>query len=285
MMINELYLKKINKTIDFKILRKKLHLFPDDIAYLGGSLIDGEVNKYSEGLGNKYSDLDIFIIRESSKFKDSDSTYAGKFKKIDFLELPEYGIDIEIYDREFIESLISSVSRIEFDSNQRIANSFVIDNSFDYTDISTFFNRFKNSICILNESEFSLLKNKLILSKWLELQKYSIINLIENLYADILGNLEAENFDVAVMCTRNAYLLLIKFIVFSLGDTVDRDKWLPVKLRNIVKYNPSYQELEHVYNVLFWGDLSDDDSKIKVCQDSVRFIQKCLEEEMMGDLL
>lgn len=79
MMINELYLKKINKTIDFKILRKRLNLFPDDIAYLGGSLIDGEVNKYSKGLGNKYSDLDIFIIRESSKFQDSDSTYAGKF--------------------------------------------------------------------------------------------------------------------------------------------------------------------------------------------------------------
>ncbi|MBL6440926.1 hypothetical protein JNE33_10580 [Streptococcus suis] len=285
MMINELYLKKINKTIDFKILRKRLNLFPDDIAYLGGSLIDGEVNKYSEGLGNKYSDLDVFIIRESSKFKDSNSTYSGKFKKIDFLELPDYGIDIEIYDREFIESLISSVSRIKFDSNQRIANSFIIDDSFDYTDISTFFNRFRNSICIFNESEFSLLKNKLVLSKWLELQKYSIINFIENLYSDILGNLDEKNYDVAVMCTRDAYLLLIKYIVFSLGDTVDRDKWLSVKLRNLVKYHPSYQELESVYNILFFGDLSNDDSKLKVCQDSINFIKKTLEVEEMGELL
>ncbi len=284
-MKSELYITKINKTIDLNILRERLNLFSDDVAYIGGSLIDGQINKYSEGLGNKYSDLDIFIIRESSKFKDSDSTYAGKFKKIDFLELPDYGIDIEIYDRDFIENLILSISRIEFDLNQRVTNSFLIDDSFNYTDISTFFNRFRNSICIFNEDEFNLLKNKLTLSKWLELQKYSIINSIENLYADILGNLDSENFDVAVICTREAYLLLVKYIVFSLGDTVDRDKWLPIKLRNIVKYNPFYQELEHAYNVLFFGDLSDDNSKMNVCQDSVRFIQKCLEEEMMGDLL
>lgn len=284
-MRSELYITKINKTIDLNILRERLNLFSDDVAYIGGSLIDGQINKYSEGLGNKYSDLDIFIIRESSKFKDSDSTYAGKFKKIDFLELPDYGIDIEIYDRDFIENLILSISRIEFDLNQRVTNSFLIDDSFNYTDISTFFNRFRNSICIFNEDEFNLLKNKLTLSKWLELQKYSIINSIENLYADILGNLDSENFDVAVICTREAYLLLVKYIVFSLGDTVDRDKWLPIKLRNIVKYNPFYQELEHAYNVLFFGDLSDDNSKMNVCQDSVRFIQKCLEEEMMGDLL
>lgn len=284
-MKSELYITKINKTIDLNILRERLNLFSDDVAYIGGSLIDGQINKYSEGLGNKYSDLDIFIIRESSKFKDSDSTYAGKFKKIDFLELPDYGIDIEIYDRDFIENLILSISRIEFDLNQRVTNSFLIDDSFNYTDISTFFNRFRNSICIFNEDEFNLLKNKLTLSKWLELQKYSIINSIENLYADILGNLDSENFDVAVICTREAYLLLVKYIVFSLGDTVDRDKWLPIKLRNIVKYNPFYQELEHAYNVLFFGDLSDHNSKMNVCQDSVRFIQKCLEEEMMGDLL
>ena len=93
-MKSELYITKINKTIDLNILRERLNLFSDDVAYIGGSLIDGQINKYSEGLGNKYSDLDIFIIRESSKFKDSDSTYAGKFKKIDFLELPDYGIDI-----------------------------------------------------------------------------------------------------------------------------------------------------------------------------------------------
>ncbi|MBL6440130.1 hypothetical protein JNE33_06360 [Streptococcus suis] len=284
-MIDELYITKINKTIDFNNLREHLNLFTDDIAYLGGSLIDGEVNKYSKGLGNKYSDLDIFIIRESSKFQDSDSTYAGKFKKIDFLELPEYGIDIEIYDRQFIENLILSVNNIELVSDQRVSNSFVIDDSFDYADISTFFNRFRNSICIFNENEFDLLKNKLVLSKWLELQKYSIINLIENLYADILGNLDEKNYDVAVMCTRDAYLLLIKYIVFSLGDTVDRDKWLSVKLRNIVKYHPSYQELESLYNILFFGDLSNDDSKLKVCKDSIKFIKKTLESEEMGELL
>lgn len=177
-MKSELYITKINKTIDLKILGERLNLFSDDVAYIGGSLIDGQINKYSEGLGNKYSDLDIFIIRESSKFKDSDSTYVGKFKRIDFLELPDYGIDIEIYDRDFIENLILSVSRIEFDLNKRVTNSFIIDDSFNYTEILTFFNRFINSICIFNEKEFSLLKNKLTLSKWFELQKYSIIIII-----------------------------------------------------------------------------------------------------------
>lgn len=284
-MKNELYITKIDKCLDLINLRDHLKLLPDDIAYIGGSLIDGQINRYSEGLGNKYSDLDIFIIRESSKFRDSNSTYAGKFKKIDFLELPEYGIDIEIYDRQFIENLILSVNNIELVSDQRVSNSFVIDDSFDYADISTFFNRFRNSICIFNENEFDLLKNKLVLSKWLELQKYSIINLIENLYADILGNLDEKNYDVAVMCTRDAYLLLIKYIVFSLGDTVDRDKWLSVKLRNIVKYHPSYQELESLYNILFFGDLINDDSKLKVCKDSIKFIKKTLESEEMGELL
>ncbi|WP_227956458.1 hypothetical protein, partial [Streptococcus sanguinis] len=119
-MKNELYITKIDKKLDLNNLKAHLKLFPDDIAYIGGSLIDGQINKYSEGLGNKYSDLDIFIIRESSKFLDSNSTYAGKFKKIDFLELPEYGIDIEIYDRQFIENLILSVNNIELASNQRV---------------------------------------------------------------------------------------------------------------------------------------------------------------------
>ncbi|WP_449455127.1 hypothetical protein [Streptococcus suis] len=266
-------------------LKENLKIFPTDIVYIGGSLIDGEVNKYSKGLGNKYSDLDIFIIRDKVKFQQTSSTYDGKFKKTLFLELQNYGVDIDIFDKTFIDNLIASINNIEFSDSKRVVNSFVLDYGFDDTEITTFLNRFCNSICIFNHNEFDELKDKLILSKWLELQKYSIINLIENLYADILGNLDVENFDVAVMCTRNAYLLFIKFIVFSLGDTVDRDKWLPVKLRNIVKHNPAYQELEHAYNVLFFGDLSDDNLKIKVCQDSVRFIQKCLEEEMMGDLL
>lgn len=50
-----------------KILSKRNMISDDDIVYLSGSLV--------EGIGNKYSDLDIFVLSDNISCRDSEYDY------------------------------------------------------------------------------------------------------------------------------------------------------------------------------------------------------------------
>lgn len=283
--MDKIYLNEIQLDIEIEELLKHFIVYPNDVIFLAGSLIDGKVNRWSKGMGNLYSDLDIFILRDNVYFNESEATYSQINKKTDFTRFNSVGIDIEIYPKEFIKNLITEINSIDLNIDTRVANALRNTWGLSIYDINTFLNRFINSICIHNESEMSTLKKSLKIGNWLDFQKQFVINSIESKITDALGNVDVGNFEVAIFCTRNAFFDLIHYLVSCEGDLVDREKWLPLKFINILKARPKLVNLEKQYEELFYSDLTTIDKKRKAILDSLELIQKKLEEDAMEDLL
>ncbi|HEL1773397.1 hypothetical protein QE612_06645 [Streptococcus suis] len=273
------------KEINLSKLHDTFPIYSTDIIYLSGSLIDGEINKYSTGMGNKKSDLDLFVVRDSDLFKNTSCIYEQTFRKTDFISLDSWEVDIEVYDKNFIEKLKKHISLIRLNANLRVDNIMKLSNEISEATITSFFNRLYNSICIQNEKDYQDLITQLDIESWINLKKVSIVNNIENIYSDIIGNIDEENYEVALLCARQAFMLLVQYIVFSIGDFIDREKWIPIKIKNIVKYHAEYSDLIKVYNLLFFSDLNDNKMKKNISEYTIRYIQGKIEEESMRELL
>ncbi len=87
------------------------------------------------------------------------------------------------------------------------------------------------------------------------------------------------------MCETGVHVVSTIYCVFSIGDFIDREKWIPIKIKNIVKYHAEYSDLIKVYNLLFFSDLNDNKMKKNISEYTIRYIQGKIEEESMRELL
>ena len=117
-----MYIEKLDKIITLSDVEKCIKILENDIVYFGGSLIEGKMNKNSNGMGNIYSDLDMFIIRDEEKFSETKSTYKDKFKKTTFIRVNGISIDVEIFNYKYIKILIDELNTVKLDLNTRIDN-------------------------------------------------------------------------------------------------------------------------------------------------------------------
>lgn len=101
-----------------------LRINSKDIVYLSGSLI--------EGIGNSYSDLDIFIVtKDIDKFKTTNYDYSRKLSKTIFKNFFDKKCDIEIYDYNLILRNIFILNNLKSE-NYRILNIFEGISSFNF---------------------------------------------------------------------------------------------------------------------------------------------------------
>ena len=117
-----MYIEKLDKSVFLSDVEKCIELLENDIVYFGGSLIEGKLNKNSKGMGNMYSDLDMFIIRDEEKFCETVATYKDKFKKTTFIKVNGINIDVEIFNYKHIRKLIDELNNAKLDLNTRIDN-------------------------------------------------------------------------------------------------------------------------------------------------------------------
>lgn len=145
----------------FKYIISKIKIYEDDIIYFGGSLIEGLIDKYACGMGNKYSDLDIFIIRDHNKFEGTECVYDDKVRKTFFVDLPEINLDVEVFDKEYILKIIDVLNTYKPNFNEKVENIFAKDIKFrnNIDSINEFLTRFKNSICVKNVEKYNKLMN------------------------------------------------------------------------------------------------------------------------------
>lgn len=266
-------------------LKKRIKIYDTDIVYFGGSLIESKVNKFSKGIGNYRSDLDLFIIRESINFKDTSATYSSDEKKTSFFKLGKINVDVEIYDKDFVLELTENINSIVFSLDSRIKNSFVFPGNTTNYGLNSFLNRLMNSLCIQNEQAYLDVKKNINIAKWQEFQKNYLINSIENTLEDAVGNLEENKYEIAVLCTRNAFLDLVRYTIFFLHDLTDREKWLYIKLTNISIYHKEYKEMYKRFNLLFFSDLTTEENKRMIALDCIKFIKIQIESMVIGELI
>lgn len=272
------FIKKRNESIDIEYIREELEIFETDIIYIGGSLIEGEINPNSLGMGNILSDIDFFIIREHENFMKTKCIYDDNYKKTLFIK--KLKSDIEIFDKSFIKLLINQINDIKYDTKTRIANIIKLDISL--SDINEFLCRLYNSICLYNNKDYIKLKKVINNYKFLELYSIDCLNLIENEIDDVVGNLNEKQYDVALHCMRSVFINFSRYFIMKNSEYIDRDKWVFLKLFNIISEN-YHNDIKVYYDILFCSNIKN--NKEKVILDSLNFVRKKLEFFSLEDIL
>lgn len=279
----EILLKKINKVITKKNIEDNINFLDSDIVYLGGSLIEGEVNEISKNIGNKYSDLDVFVIRKEG-YDETKAIYNNKLKKTFFKKINNINVDIEIYDIKILNSLINSVNNIKLSKDNKISNSLYLDYDISENEINDFLGRLKNSICIKNKQKYEEIKESIKFSSWINFQKEIILNDIENKEEDILGALSENQIDVALYSLRLRYYAFMKYILLLNNEIIDRDKWISLKIKNLIQKKKEYEVIYEEYKNIFLMDMTDFNEAEKKINSNIKFVIKKIEEEFLKEV-
>lgn len=275
-----------NQTRTYDDIMEILSPLDEDVVYMAGSIIEGAVSKSSVGMGNELSDIDIFIIRQHKDFVKTKATYVTTIKKVFFLEGILNGLDIEVYDYDYIKQLTDVVNEYKAKANKRIGNTFAekMDEGNSITEISTFFSRLKHSICLHNIETYHDLIGKINFDNFFQISISHYITKLDNMYPDIYGNLWAKQYDVSLYCVREAYLNVMRIILLSEEILVDRVKWIPIKFKNMVYSKKRYLEIWQTYVDLTRGDLTDDTLCDEMIRKALRQSKQVVEEILLGGI-
>lgn len=196
-----------------------LNLNKEDIIYISGSLI--------EGIGNKYSDLDIFIITQNiDRVNLTKYDYDEKKLKTVFREYVGEKCDIEIYDLATVEKNINILNDYDF-YDVRVANIF---KDIDSIKFLSFLHRLLVGDPINNLQRFKLLREKINEERYYQLLKLFYQNQIENSYDDLVGNMEEKNYMTTILLGNVIVPSLIAYYLASKKVSIDRRKWSYIKL-------------------------------------------------------
>lgn len=275
-----------NNIASFEDILHNLHPYADDIIFLAGSLIEGALEENSKGMGNDHSDVDVFIIREHQKFVDTKAVYTREVRKTLFCDNILTGLDIEVYDKDYVDSILRGLEYCHLSKDERSRNALLkfIPKGGSFTEINYFLNRLMYSVCIYNYEKFIWLKNHMNFNRFLDLGKNNLIASIDNEYPDIVGNLQAGQLDVAITCIREMYFSLIKVILSNEGIFVDRNKWIPLKFRNLVKRVNGYEEVWNEYGKLFYSDIQDRKKCEETITSALNAAHRALEKLLLGGI-
>lgn len=245
-------------------------------------MIEGEINKNSKGMGNVYSDLDMFIIRETTKFSETDATYENDFKKTTFVRVSDMGVDVEIFNYKYILKLISNLNDVKLDLNVRIDN--LLNENISLQEINTFLCRLKYSINLVNKNKYDDLLDKIDFNKFLYIYKESLYNSWDNKLDDTLGNLKEQQYNVALHCCRMMFIEFSKYYLAENLEFIDREKWIFLKILNIANAIGDIK-FEDKYNELFCSDIRDNKKKEKVIKNSLAFMKEKMDEFTLSELI
>lgn len=261
--MKEIYFKSLNQTLNLNELIKYLNIEKDTIAYLGGSAIEGKFFPKSKGMGNRLSDIDLYIILPNEKFLKKYSSYTSISEKNDFFSLNGIPFDITYYKKEEIDLLISSINSLEIIPNKRIFDIFEQKNGWNSYKVNEFINRLFHSIPLQNNDNYKTLLKDIDLNKYCKIYSQFLTTILDNNIIDIEGNLESNQFDTALFCTREVYMVFLKIIIYKNLDTVDRDKWISLKINNLNFVNK--KPVIEMYYKLFY-DIKKDNIKSSILE-------------------
>ena len=275
-----------SRWISFEEICDSICVSNKDVVYIGGSLVEGHINPLSFGMGNKFSDVDVFIIREHNAVLKTECVYDGNVRRTFFCEKKQCGFDVEVYDKDFVNVFAEVLNRVEVAPNERINNVFFnyLPQGCNFELLNTFLCRLYNSICIKGEEAYKELQNKIKYRKFLDLLISKTIVSIDNIYEDVQGNVEAGQLDVALYCARRIVLNVMFVVLMKNSIFTDREKWIPLKFSNLCRFNKKFLTLNSAFKVLFRGDLSKDIACNNAIVDTMRVSKQVIETILMEEL-
>ncbi len=263
-MKNVIDIPQRNIELDTDALLKELNFDQNDIIFLGGSLIEGNFIQFSKGMGNKYSDIDLFIISDNiENFEYQNVAYNEKYYQTKFISFLGASIDIEILSKETFNHAITSFNNIDFSKTSiRTINLLDLEKGIDFPYICSFIHRFLTGIPIFNNDKYKEIKDSFPKENYFHFMSRHYINLADIHYEDIVGNLECGEFDTSIIIARETLLTVSRAYLYFKKISIDRDKWILLKLKNI---GDSDQESNDIYNrfcSLYYAGLENQKAKV-----------------------
>ncbi|MGH0601573.1 hypothetical protein [Bacillus mycoides] len=261
----------ISKTIPKDDILRCVNYNANDLVFTSGSLI--------EGIGNEKSDLDIFVVvADFARLKtDSTITYDNDSFKVAFTNINGIGGDIEYWSLSSLESLIDQLNSIDFtDTTKRSLSQLKVGKS-DFETLASFLHRFINSKCVFNSDLYNNYYKKLNLNNYFSLMTRYYVNMVDNSYEDITGNLQKGELETALIISRNTLIKATAAYIFSKHESVDRDKWVYIKLKALSKENLEVLEVLNKFNDLYFSRSTTSKLELeRLVEDYVLFINKII---------
>lgn len=273
-----IYLAALNKHISKKQILDTFGYGSEDLIYVGGSLI--------EGLGNNYSDLDVFVLTKDLNNHDITADYKFSSTKVAFSRIEGINCDIEYWPLPVIEDLFTQFNQMDFsDTSVRVVNQLSIDTSADQL-VSTV-NRLINGVAIYNEEKVTQLIQSLKIEHFYRWMVRYYVNCVDNSFDDIIGNLEAGQYEVSVMVAREMCLALIRAYLYSKEIAIDRDKWIYPKLAKLAETDSQAKKVLKDFTYLYFQfPLQEKEDYKNNVETMVRFSHKIIQmiEQNLGGL-
>lgn len=258
--MDEIYFKKLGKTININKIIETLNLFPTDIAFVSGSLVEEITNTNSKGMGNRLSDIDIFIIREKEYFFENTiidgSGYDYNTLKVTFNKYMGISVDIECYYIGDLLNTIKQLNKIDFincEKNKRVRNWIIPPHGVLLRNFMSFLHRLYYSIPLYNHEKYFNFKNNINYTNYFKYMSLLKILEMDNRYSDVLGNLEAKEYFVALLEGREMLNDAVASYLYYKKESIDRRKWIPLRLKNVSLLDKDSKYIYDEYSKLMFN--------------------------------
>lgn len=256
-MNNQEYLTKLRKA-GIKIL-------DSDIVYVAGSLIEGKISSVAEGMGNEYSDVDVFILRKEQATKIM-HTYSINDRSFDFKFVDNTHFDVETYKLEKVKNIFSQISNVSFKKNKNVKRQIALPNGWTFTVLNSIIHRLFHSIPLQNEMEWESLKQELDFEKYLHVYSQILKNKIDDTTDDVVGNaIQGTNtLPVSIYVLRQSYIYFLNMILLANKITNDREKWTQLKFNNLVEKTGKYISVKQLEQDLFFKNFDNNPEETRL---------------------
>ncbi|CAH0417527.1 hypothetical protein WFA24289_01869 [Periweissella fabaria] len=250
-----------------------------DIVYVAGSLVEGEISSIGFGMGNEYSDIDLFVIKTNAEPSNNIHSYSVNNRRFDFKKIQGKHFDVETYDIQQLVEIFNSIKSVDFGLNKNLKKQIKLPSGWTFTTLNSIIHRLFMSCSIQNDSQYKELKQKLDLKKYQKIYFGILMNRIDDATSDVMGNLtDFASRTTAMYVIRQSYVHLLEMILLTQGYTNDRPKWSFLKFNNLLQQYEQYREVWNWYQkVHFEGiNLEKESSKI-VIEDAQIFLNEYIE--------
>ena len=278
-MKSTIQIMKKNIEINKSEIIAQLNTFEDDIVFLSGSLVEEMVNPLAKGMGNRLSDIDCYVMTDSLKdveIKASDFEYNNIKRKIELIK--KTTLDVKVYSKFVIQDYVEQINKLDFNINQRAANWLKVNNnSISIWEINSFIHRILNSIPIQNEIEYNQIKANISTDNFMRYNLLMSTNEVDTYFDDVIGNLEVCEHEVAMLVAHEMLIVAMRAYLFNSRESVDRNKWVPVKLKNLSKKNGEAEAIYNSFTRLLFASrgLSADEQKSNI-EEIIKFVNNVL---------
>lgn len=263
-------IKQRNIAIDKNDILNILKYEKEDIIFLSGSLIEGSINELSKGMGNRLSDIDVFILADDiNKIHKSSVDYDWDCFKIQFKRLYGISFDIEIHSKQVVLDLMQQLSKYKFDDDTRTYNILKLPASLDLSKFTSFTHRLLNGLPIYNEEKFEEIKRNFNQDNYYKLMTRESINKVDINYEDVCGNLENGQVEVAAFIARGILMETMKAYIFYKKTSLDRDKWIPMKLKNLAQCDKQSAGIYEKFKKLYFEQMLDSEEALRTNAEKI----------------